>query len=209
MTATATTDEQEILVNQPESATLFASRREDLRLIKYPRYPQFGAGGQKVGEARGEALQFRHGALPVPATGTITLEDGREVDAGEVREWLRGHRRFGDQHEGFWEVTLAAPPVSDEEQRRVMRAVARLGSETLETMLEQERAGWAREGFIETLEESLTEVRELRAEAEKIAAEEAERARQAEAEAADAAKKQAAAEKKAAAEAAKAPGTPE
>jgi hypothetical protein len=175
MTATATPDET--LVDQPAAATVFASRREDLRLIKLPRYPQFGAGGQKVGEQQGEALQFRNGTLPVPAQGTITLEDGRELDAGEVRDWLQRHRLFGNQHEGFWEVTLAAPPVSDEEQRRVMRAVAKLDVETLEAMQEQERAGWAREGFLGTLDEALDEVRDMRAEAEKIAAEEAAKAK--------------------------------
>jgi hypothetical protein len=175
MTATATLDEP--LVNQPAAATVFASRRSDLRLIKLPRYPQFGAGGTKVGEQPGEAIQFVHGSFNVPASGTVTLEDGRTADAVEIREWLQGHRLLGNQHEGFWEVTLAAPPVSDEEQRRVMRAVAKLDVETLEAMQEQERAGWAREGFLGTLDEALDEVRDMRAEAEKIAAEEAAKAK--------------------------------
>jgi hypothetical protein len=175
MTATATPDET--LVNQPAAATVYASRREDLRLIRLPRYPQFGAGGMKVGEQPGVAIQFRDGVFNVPSQGKVTLEDGREADAEDIRGWLQNHRLLGNQHEGFWEVTLAAPPVSDEEQRRVMRAVAKLDVETLETMQEQERAGWSREGFLGTLDEALDEVRDMRAEAEKIAAEEAAKAK--------------------------------
>src|SRR4051794_8765586 len=170
MAATAT-DEVQTLVSTPEKGALFMAIREDLRLVKFPRYPQFGAGGQKVGENFGEVVPFRDGVLRVPATGTITLEDGREADAGEVLAFLENHRLRGDMNEGFWRVDPTAPPVSKDELKALMRAAATLDTESLERALSAERDGWDRPDMIEAIEENLATVSEILKESQKQAAE--------------------------------------
>lgn len=176
-TATATDDVQ-TLVSKPDTAALFMAIREDLRLVKFPRYPQFGAGGQKVGENFGEVVNFRDGVLRVPAQGTITLEDGREKDAAEVLTWLVGdgegtqpHKLLGDRHQGFWRVDPTAPPVSKDELKALMRAAATLDTESLERALSDERDGWDRPDMIEAIEENLATVSEILRESQKAAAE--------------------------------------
>jgi hypothetical protein len=162
-TATATIDEP--IVAPRDGAALFGSRRSDLRLVKVPRFPQFGASGQKVGETVGEVIVFREGLLRCPRTGTVMLEDGREADAAEVLEWLESHKLLGNREEGFFRVETAAPAVTKDEMQALMRAAVRLDVETLQAALEQERAGWDREDVIATIEESLAEITPLREEA--------------------------------------------
>lgn len=154
--ATAVADEQ--LVSRPDTKLLFMCRRRDLRLVRTPRYPVYGASGQKVGEKPGEVLAFRDGVLRVPADGKVVLEDGREVDAASVVEWLESHRLNGDIEEGFWRVDEMAPPPSADELRALMNAAMRLDVATLEAIIAQEELGWQRPGIIDPARESLEQI---------------------------------------------------
>lgn len=153
------TVEQERLVAAPEDHVLFMSRRSELRLVKTPRYPIHGPSGQKVGEAPGEALAFRDGTLRVPLEGSVRLEDGREVPAGPIREWLEQHKLFTDREDGFWRIDPVAPPISREEFDAMMDLVLELDAEKLEALIEQERAGWNREDLLASAERSLARVK--------------------------------------------------
>ena len=161
MTATATVDQQ--LVSTPDNGTIFLSRRRELRLVRTPRYPIMGQAGQKVGEHPGEAIPFREGRFYCPADGRVQLEDGREVDAAGVREWLLAHRLLGNLEEGFWAVETKAPPVSADELARLNRAAVQHDIETIEAMIVQERDGWGREDFIAGMEQTIGEINEVQA----------------------------------------------
>lgn len=168
---------EERLVAPPDASLLFMSRRSDLRLVKVPIYPRYGAGGQKVGEERGQAVAFRDGVLRVPRDGKLTLEDGRTVDAQEVAEWLAEHRLNGNSEEGFWKVDPVAPPVSREEQERLVDAALALDDEMLQEIIDQERAGWNRADIIEVAQGGIEKIRAVKAEAERRAAEAAQPAK--------------------------------
>lgn len=183
MTATATIDDQ--LVSQPDQGTIFLSRRSDLRLVRTPRYPIMGPSGQKVGEKPGEAVAFREGRFYCPAEGKVTLEDGREVDADDLRPWMLGHRLVGDVNEGFWAVETVAPPVSSDELQRLSKAAVQHDVETIEAMIAQEVAGWDRADFIGGMRRTIEEVEEVQARVRaEIAAEQALEAQAAEKQAA-------------------------
>lgn len=161
MTATATPEEQ--LVQAPESVTLFVSRRENLRLTKVQRYPIRGAAGQQVGETPGEVVVFRNHELRVPHEGTMRLEDDREIDAAEIREWLEQHRRHNDREDGFWVVQMAAPPIGADELKVLMDLVLKLDEDGLVTFVEQEEKGWNRAELIEAAMSSLEQVQAVKA----------------------------------------------
>lgn len=161
------TIEQERLVATPDSHVLFMCRRSDLRLVKTPRYPRYGPGGQQVGEKPGEVVAFRDGTLRVPRTGMAILEDGRQVDAEEIVEWLEGHRLFTDSEDGFWRVDPTAPPVSQAEIDALNDIVLDLDEDKLLAFIEQERAGWGRDDLLASAERVLERMRALKAQAEK------------------------------------------
>lgn len=150
-------------MSKPVAGTTFRARREDLRLVKSPKYPITGPSGQKVGESPGETLKFGNHRLFVPTTGTITLEDGRPLDAAVAREWLESHRLHGDVEDGFWAETQVAPPVSGEELNAIVQAALRFDEERLEQVIEQERAGWGREAILDSATEALSNMREAKA----------------------------------------------
>lgn len=154
------------LVSKPEDNVLYMSRRSELRLTHTPRYPILGPGGQKVGEGKGVALGFRDGTARLPKTGEVILKDSLDggesrMPAEEAHKWLREHRLFGDQEEGFWEVVQPAPPISEEEQERMLTAALGLDSETLQGMADQERAGWGREQIIRQCEEAVSKIQQV------------------------------------------------
>jgi hypothetical protein len=127
---------------------IFAARREDLRLTKVPRYPVYGASGQKVSESVGEVVCFRAGRLEVPLEGEITLEDGRPADAAEIVQWLEKHRLYGDREEGFFKVELAAPAPTQDEMQALVDAAMELNVDRLREILRQEEEGWQREAIL-------------------------------------------------------------
>lgn len=146
-------------VSQPTKSIMFLARRSDLRLVKTPRYPTFGMGGQKTGELPGQAVQFRDGRLDVPEKGKMTLDDGREADASEIREWMLRHPALGNIEEGFWVVDQLAPPVSEDDLRMLM--VNATDSEVLREIIRQEEQGWARDALLNPAREQLERVEEV------------------------------------------------
>lgn len=158
MSAVAETE----MVSTPQATTLFAAYREDLRLVKFPRYPKHGPGGRQVGEDPGEAIQFRSGILIVPEGGELVLEDGRPIDADEALAWLRKHPLLGNSFEGFWEVSRAAPPVSQDELSAMMRAA--WDEDALAGLIRQEEQGWQREALLVPAREALERLLEAKAE---------------------------------------------
>lgn len=158
MSATATAQ----LVSAPARATIYLSRRRELRLVKTPKYPIFGQAGSKVGELPGETIPFHDGRLDVPQDGVMVLEDGRKVEASEVREWLEDHRLFGDQEGGFWELEQVGPPVSKAEMDAILDAVGAWDVEKLEAIIEQESDGWQRQDLLASAREHLDKIRAAR-----------------------------------------------
>lgn len=156
----------------PDQAVTFSARRSELRLVKTPKHPIYGPNGQRQGETVGETIAFRDGVLRVPASGKVTLEDGRQASAEEILEWMRGHRLFGNADGGFVEIGQVAPPVSQEEMQVITDAAIALDIETLEAIKREESAGWARETVLTTVEKALTGVAEAK---EAVAKEIAER----------------------------------
>jgi hypothetical protein len=154
---------EEPLVSAPARSVLYAARREDLRLVRVPRYPERGASGQQVGETLGQVVVFRNGRLDVPLDGPIMLEDGREVDGAEINEWLQKHRRFGDADEGFFKVELAAPPVSEDEMNALVEAAMALDVEKLEEIVRQEEQGWRREALLRVAREGVERIHAFKA----------------------------------------------
>jgi hypothetical protein len=127
--------------------------------------------GQPTGQTMGRFVAFKDFKFALPPSGKVTLVDSlnggeAEMEAAEVIEWRKRHRLLGDREEGFWLHEEPAPAVSGEEQQNASRAAMHHDVGTLEKMLEQERAGWARPDFIATLEGTLGEVKQIRAELE-------------------------------------------
>ena len=112
------------------------------------------------------ALAFRNGRLDVPTSGPITLGDGRVVDgekADEVRRWLAKHRLLNDIEDGFWSVDPVAPPVSEEEMRRITDASIDLDEGVLVELIRQESEGWNREQVLASAQHALERVKQERA----------------------------------------------
>jgi hypothetical protein len=185
------------LVSQPDTSIVYVARRSELRLTLKSRYPlRNPITGQPEGTTRGIYAGFRDGTLRVPREGKVVLVDtldggeSEEIDASVIHEMLQKHRRYGDRSEGFWMLEQPAPPVSPQEIDRLMEAAARWDVETLEAVLEQERAGWGREDLIAAAQRQVERIRAMEAERDaQVAAarEEADRARvKAEAEAKEA-----------------------
>jgi hypothetical protein len=155
------------LVSSPSKAVVFAARREDLRLVRVPRYPVRDAGGQQVSETQGTAFQFRHGLLTVPAEGTVQTEDGREVDAADVMAWLMSHKRYNDREEGFFKVETAAPPPSPADMALLLKFAREADVAGFERVIAEEQAGWNRKEFLDIatggLKEAKRELAELKA----------------------------------------------
>lgn len=134
-------------------------RRSDLRLVKTPRYPQYGIGGQKVGEQPGQAVQFVNGRLDVPEKGKMELADGRTADSQEILAWLQEHPMLSNIEEGFWIVDQMAPPVSEAEMDLMLENS--LDAEMLREIIRQEEQGWAREGLLRPARKQLERVEEI------------------------------------------------
>jgi hypothetical protein len=146
-------------VSAPAKSTMFLARRSDLRLVKTPRYPRYGMGGQKVGEEPGQAVQFRDGRLDVPEKGKMMLDDGREGDAGEIREWLLSHHALGNIEEGFWVVDQLAPPVSEADLDMLLENATDSG--VLREIIRQEEQGWQRDALLRPARKQLEKVEEV------------------------------------------------
>lgn len=166
---TAVMENEKRLVAPGETSLLFMARRKSLRLVMTPIVPVFGVGGRQVGEEPGQTVVFRDNVLRVPLEGEMTLEDGRTVDAAEVRAFLENHKRFGDSNEGFWRVDPNAPAPTEAEMRAIMEAAIELDEEKLEMLLVQERDGWCREAILNTAGDALERIRQVKAAAEAAA----------------------------------------
>jgi hypothetical protein len=176
MTAVATYDD--LLVSQPETKTLWMSRRSELRLVLDARQPKVAAAtGQKTGETLGQAVRFSDGVFRCPPTGTVTLEDGREADAAEVTARLDTHKLKGDMEEGFWRVDPTAPPLSRAEMETLTQAAIALDSEKLLALIAQEEAGWGREDVLSIARDAVARIEEVKEEAMRQAQEEADKAK--------------------------------
>jgi hypothetical protein len=163
MTAVATYDD--LLVSQPETKTLYMSRRSELRLVLTARQPITGAAGQKTGESPGRVAQFRDGVFRCPPTGTVELEDGRQADAAEITAWLDTHRLNGNVEEGFWRVDPTAPALSRAEMETMTQAAIALDSEKLLALIAQEEAGWAREDVLSIARDAVESIEAVKAKA--------------------------------------------
>jgi hypothetical protein len=172
------------LVARKTETLLFLARREDLRLTYIARRPQRDATtGAQLEPTRGITFGFLNGSLRLKPN-----EDGEVLvadpvgGAGETLvpletalKWLRNHRLNGDVNEGFWEVDPTAPPMSREEQDRIVAAATAWDAETLEEIVRQERAGWNREDLLHVAQGSIERIRALEAKAEEaVAAKDAE-----------------------------------
>lgn len=156
----------DVLVTQPRREKTYAARRGGLRLTKVPRYPVLGAGGQKVDETRGVVIAFRDGMLRIPTEGTVLTEQGHEVDAAEIVQWLDRHRLNGNHDEGFFEVPQAAPPVSEEETERIGEFSLLHDTDSLRAMLETEQKGWNRQGLVGPVSKAIARIEQIRADFE-------------------------------------------
>jgi hypothetical protein len=163
------------IVSQPANVKTYASRRGSLTLVHTPEYPIYGPGGREVGKEAGARIMFTDGVLRVPLNGKITTQQGREIDAAPIIEWLDKHRLNGDQYEGFFEVPQAAPPVTDDELEGIMEAGYTHDMDRLEAIAQAERAGWNRAQIVGAVEKALGRIREMHAQIEaQRAAEDAE-----------------------------------
>jgi hypothetical protein len=149
------------LVAEPPNRVLFFARRDSLRLTMTARYAtRDPVSGQPTGQTPGKFVAFRDFRFEVPPTGEVTIVDST-IEAAEVVEWLKRHRLFGDREEGFWLYEEPAPAITAAEQQRVSDAALEHDVATLEEMLAQERAGWAREEFVANLTDTIRKIREL------------------------------------------------
>jgi hypothetical protein len=175
------------LVAQPTKTVVFLARREELRLVKTPRYPQLNpASGQRLGESRGVTFAFLNGSLRLTPdeAGMVHIHDpGGAGEASlpfeEAMTFLTGHRRYGDVNEGFWKVDPTAPPVTREELDRIVRAATEFDRETLEAIVAQESAGWGREDILHVAKGSIERIDAMTAHAQEIAAEQTSETQQA------------------------------
>lgn len=151
------------LVSRPDTATLFMCRRKDLVLVHTPRYPIYGASGEKIGEKDGIRISFQDGVLRVPPTGSFNAIGGK-VPVKELIPWLEAHPMFEDRHEGFWRAEQPAPPVSTEESTALMEAS--LDEDMLVELIKQEEAGWNRDQILVPARRQLEQIRDLKASAE-------------------------------------------
>jgi hypothetical protein len=160
-------DEQLVATRNVEA--MYLSRREDLRLVRIPRYPQHAPSGLKIGESRGQAIQFRGAQFVVPKDAPLVLDNGDEITDEEEKAaiiaWLDTHKLQLDDLEGFWRIDPAAPPVSAEEQRTLGRLNRALDVAGLERFIAQEEEGWAREALLDAARADLQGVRETLANA--------------------------------------------
>jgi hypothetical protein len=127
------------------------------RVRRAPRRPaarEEGAAlpGPRPGRPEGRRDPGRHRQVPgrparVPTEGTLLTEQGHEVDAAEILEWLQRHPLLGNHDEGFFEVPQAAPPVSEEETERIGEFSLLHDTDSLRAMLESEQRGWNRQGL--------------------------------------------------------------
>jgi hypothetical protein len=184
MAGTATIDEPQALISTPDTQLLYMSRRSMLRLTLRPRYwKRDPTTGEKTEMTPGIFAAFRDGVLRIPPSGPCVLTDslnGGEVeieDAADVVKLLDRHRLINNREEGFWRVDPTAPPVSQSEMRAMLKAARTLDVETLERIIETEKAGWGRAAIIDEAQEAVDEIRKALAEYEAQAKAEADAAK--------------------------------
>jgi hypothetical protein len=143
------------LVSQPAREVTYLSARDELRLVHTPTYPIYASNGRKLGEERGITVEFRDKMLRVPLEGQVVTANRMKIDAADLNAWLLDHPLFGDGSEGFTKIAQVAPPVSDAEQDAITQAATMHQVDTLQEILDAERAGWKRPGIIKSIERSL------------------------------------------------------
>jgi hypothetical protein len=158
-------------IQTPSTDAVFLSRREQLRLCLKSRYPKFNpVTGQRHGWVeQGVYAAFAGGVFRVPAAdkdGKVTLRDSLDGGSAKIdREWLletmREHHLNGDKQEGFWEYVEkdAPPPTSDIEVATVIEAVRRGDADTLDRIVEIEKAGYNRKLIVEQAQAAAKEIR--------------------------------------------------
>lgn len=149
------------IVSQPAREKTYASRRAELVLVHTQEYPILGPGNRPVGMEPGVRIKFADGTLRVPLSGKILTQQGREIDAAPIIEWLDSHRLNGDQYEGFFEVPQAAPPVTDSELDAIMEAGYTHDMDRLEAILQSEQQGWGRTQIVSAVEKALSRIRAM------------------------------------------------
>ena len=149
------------IVSVPEQVRTYAARRAELVLVMKPEYPVRGPAGEQVDVTPGIRIQFTEGMLRVPLAGNVTTAQGRKIPAADVLTFLDGHRLLGDHLEGFFEIAQSAPPVSEDENSKIMLYVAMGDTAQLEAILETERAGWNRPAIVKGVEQGLSTLRTM------------------------------------------------
>ena len=153
----------EQLVERPTKA-IYRAGRTDLRLVKKRRRPiRDPQTSEVIGVTEGQVVAFTGGVVEIPLEGVVTLRDSAdagscELPADEVLKWLDKHRLNGNPYEGFIKVEVAAPAPSQAELERLMAAA--WDEDALVAIIEQERAGWARDAIVRTAEGALSRLRE-------------------------------------------------
>lgn len=168
------------IIQAPHRIVQFAAYRGELVLVHTPTYDILGPQGNKTGKTTdGVRVRFEDGMLRVPEEGHIVTEQGRKFDAPEMLEWLRDHRLNGNRDEGFWEVPMAAPPVSEAELEAVTGASIRADIRRLKSLLEAEERGWKRGELMRPIQKAIAAYDEYMAEMnEQAEAREADEAKQ-------------------------------
>jgi hypothetical protein len=135
----------ETAIAKKPDGEVFESARFELVLVRDPqRVIRDARSGEVVGKTEPVRIHFRG--------GRYTAQDADEVS------YLKGHRLFGDPEDGFSLMPMPAPAVSQEEINAMLAAAAANDAETLQAMLEDERANWDRADVVDLLEGTLERV---------------------------------------------------
>lgn len=158
------------MVAQPEPSVTFCSRRDELVVLLANEEPIFGENGRQVGMRPSQRVEFRHGVLRVPRSGTVKLPRGQKADAAEVLQRLMDHDRLDDKADGFWVLPSDVPAPSEEEQTLVTTLGMDGDVAGLKELISQEEQGFGRPELLGPARAALVRVEEAAA-AAKAAAE--------------------------------------
>lgn len=139
----------------------FTSVRRNARFVYIAQFDKFDAFGRSH-RSPGITVEFKDGRLDVgPEMQPMLDKFNREMDASvtvaDIVEWLRGHERFNDQLDGFFEIDLPAPDPQPE-IGAIARAAASLQVDTVRGILDAELAGHNRPAVIATAEAALEQM---------------------------------------------------
>jgi len=164
--AAATLEKPDQLVGAPDSAVVFLSRRDDLKLVVKRKWDEKDAGGNVIRSHLGEHVKFEAGKLRIPRSGQVRGEHGEALDAKAVLTFLLGdeekgllpHPLLGDRFDGFWLHEEPAPAPTEDERNALAELAIELDADGIERFIAQEEEGWARDALIAEARTSLERV---------------------------------------------------